>query len=150
MDLLLWRHAEAVDGTPDLSRELTARGREQSRKMAAWLDTHAPAQMRLLSSPAVRARQTAAAFSNAFEIVDALGPSQGAADLLDATGWPDAHGAVLVVGHQPTLGEVAALLLAGKEASWSIKKGALWWLTRRERFGAAQTVLRAVVPPGLV
>ena len=57
---------------------------------------------------------------------------------------------MLVVGHQPTLGEVAALLLSGKEASWSIKKGALWWLTRRERFGAAQTVLRAVVPPGLV
>ena len=37
MNLLLWRHAEAQDGDPDLARELTARGRKQAEKMAHWL-----------------------------------------------------------------------------------------------------------------
>ena len=34
MDLLLWRHAEAVDGIPDNTRELTERGLRQAHKVA--------------------------------------------------------------------------------------------------------------------
>ena len=149
MDLLLWRHAEAVDGSPDHARELTERGRTQASNIACWLRTHGPQQMRVLSSPAIRARQTAEAFSKDVRIVDALGAAHDAPHVLAAVGWPDEHGAVLVVGHQPTLGELAALLLSGQEAPWTIKKGALWWFTSRVRFGEAQTVLRAVVPPDL-
>ena len=44
---------------------------------------------------------------------------------------------------------MAALLLAGVEADWTIKKGALWWFSNRVREGETQTVLRAVVPPDL-
>ena len=70
--------------------------------------------------------------------------------MLAAAGWPDGDGTVLVVGHQPTLGCVAALALIGAETSWTIKKGAIWWLTRRVRGEEEQTVLRAVMGPDLV
>jgi phosphohistidine phosphatase len=149
MDLLLWRHAEAVDGTPDHTRELTDRGRKQARQMAAWLDQHRPRQLKVYASPTVRTRQTAAAFTDNFQIVSAIGPEGGVSDILATTGWPDARGAALIVGHQPALGRLCALLLAGQEADWTIKKGALWWFTNRVRDGETQTVLRAVIPADL-
>ncbi|KAA0253219.1 MAG: histidine phosphatase family protein, partial [Acidobacteria bacterium] len=40
-------------------------------------------------------------------------------------------------------GRLVSLLLSGEEADWSVKKGAVWWLTTREREGRAQVVLRA-------
>lgn len=149
MDLLLWRHAEAVDGTPDHTRELTARGLKQARRMARWLDENRPKQLKVLASPTLRTRQTASAFSDDFEIVSSLGPDGNVADILAATGWPDGRGAALVVGHQPALGRLCALLLSGSEADWTIKKGALWWFTNRVRENETQTVLRAVIPSEL-
>ncbi|HQY27494.1 MAG TPA: histidine phosphatase family protein, partial [Burkholderiaceae bacterium] len=56
---------------------------------------------------------------------------------------------VVVVGHQPTLGRLASLLMTGQEADWSIRKGAIWWLSTREREGRGQVVLRAVMAPDL-
>lgn len=147
MDLLLWRHAEAADGVPDLTRELTERGRKQARRVAEWLAENRPKRLRILVSPALRTRQTATALTGDFEIVPALGPDASVAGILGATGWPDGSGACLLVGHQPSLGRLAALLLAGQEADWTIKKGALWWFTNRVREGETQTVLRCVVPP---
>lgn len=150
MDLLLWRHAEAVDGTPDERRELTLRGHRQARQVAGWLNHHRPKELRVLASPTTRTRQTAKAFRDDFEVVRALGPGATVADLLAAAGWPDGSGACLIVGHQPTLGRLAALLLSGAEAEWTIKKGALWWFTNRVRNSETQTVLRAVISPDLV
>lgn len=149
MDLLLWRHAEAVDGTPDHSRELTERGLKQARSMARWLADNRPKRLRVLVSPTLRTRQTAEAFCDNFEIVPALGPDASVAGILAATGWPDGSGACLLVGHQPSLGRLAALLLAGQEADWTIKKGALWWFTNRVRGGETQTVLRCALPAEL-
>jgi phosphohistidine phosphatase len=64
---------------------------------------------------------------------------------LQATRWPDGGGTVLLVGHQPTLGEVAAQLLGCETSSLSIKKGAVWWFSRRE--DAEQVMLRLVISP---
>ena len=125
MDLLLWRHAEAVDSIPDHTRELTARGLKQARRMARWLDENRPKQLKVLVSPTLRTRQTATAFTDEFEIVSSLGPDGNVPDILAATGWPEGRGAALVVGHQPALGRLCALLLSGTEADWTIKKGAL-------------------------
>jgi len=150
MDLLLWRHAEAVEGTPDNLRELTDRGHKQARKVARWLEENRPKRLRVMASPTMRTRQTAAAFTDDFEIITALSPMHGISDILAATGWPDGRGAVLVVGHQPTLGKLASLLLSGDEAYWSVKKGALWWFTNRVRNDETQTVLRTVISPDLV
>jgi phosphohistidine phosphatase len=150
MDLLLWRHAEAEDGEDDLRRRLTERGQRQARAMAQWIRAHQPRDLRILVSPAVRTLQTAEALKLPFETVRKLAPDACVSEVIAASGWPQASGAVLVVGHQPTLGRLAALLLAGVEAEWSIKKGALWWLSHRLRRGESQTVLRAVIPAELL
>jgi len=151
MDLLLWRHAEAEEGIPDLKRKLTARGEKQAQQVAVWVRQHAPKKLRILVSPALRCQQTAAALGLPFAIDKRLGTDSNPANILGAVGWPDGgesgDGAVLVVGHQPVLGQTAALLLSGEEADWSIKKGALWWFSNRTRKGETQTVLRAVTPP---
>ena len=155
MDLLLWRHAEAEDGYPDQKRQLTARGEKQAKQMAEWLHQHAPKKLRILVSPAVRCQQTAKALGLPFETDKRLGTDGNVVSLLAAAGWPDGgdaakgNSAVLVVGHQPTLGQAAALLLSGEEDDWTIKKGAVWWFSNRTRQGESQTVLRAMTPPDL-
>ena len=115
MDLILWRHAEAEPGEPDLGRRLTAKGIQQADRMAKWLDRHLPATTRILSSPADRAQQTAQALKRKFRVLDELVPGASVSAVLTAAGWPDAKEAVLVVGHQPTLGEVAAYLLTDQQ-----------------------------------
>jgi phosphohistidine phosphatase len=57
---------------------------------------------------------------------------------------------VLVVGHQPTLGLAASYLLSGQPQPWTLRKGAVWWLRGRERDGALQVVLHAVMAPELL
>jgi phosphohistidine phosphatase len=146
MDLLLWRHAEAEDGEDDLKRRLTDRGEKQARVMAKWIREHQPKDLRIIVSHAVRTQQTAEALKLPFETQRKIGPEACVSELIAASGWPQASGAVLLVGHQPSLGRMASLLLAGQESEWTIKKGALWWLTNRVRRGETQTVLRAVIP----
>jgi len=150
MDLILWRHAEAEPGEPDLGRRLTAKGIQQAERMAQWLDRHLPSTTRVLSSPADRAQQTAQALKRKFKVVDDLAPGATVSAVLAAAGWPDSREAVLVVGHQPTLGEVAALLLTDQALGWSIRKGAVWWLSNRIRDGMATTVVKVVIGPDFV
>lgn len=149
MDLILWRHAEAVEreGLVDLERALTPKGERQAQRMADWLNHRIAHSTRVLVSPAVRCQQTAKALGRKFKTVDAIAPGASAQALLDAVRWPGASEPVLLVGHQPTLGETAALLLAGQLQPWAIKKGAVWWLRSRDREGSAQVVLHAVMGP---
>ena len=150
MDLILWRHAEAEPGEPDLGRRLTAKGIKQAERVGAWLDSHLPDGTRILASPADRAQQTALGLKRKFRTVDEIAPGASVAAVLAATGWPDAREPVLVVGHQPTLGAVAAFLLSGEEAYWSVKKGAVWWLSNRNRDGSTGVVLRVVIGPDFI
>jgi phosphohistidine phosphatase len=150
MDLVLWRHAEAEDGLPDSERRLTKRGRKQARKMADWLDARLPGKARLVVSPAVRAKETADALGRKYAPNAAVDVGASADDVLQAAGWPHRGGTVVVVGHQPTFGEVAARLLSGSETEWSVRKGAIWWFSARERDGNVEVVLTAVIPPELL
>lgn len=150
MDLILWRHADADAGVPDSGRKLTAKGRKQAAKIAKWLKARLPEGTRVLCSPARRAKDTAAALTKDFKAVDALGLDANAKTVLAAAGWPKADGCVVVVGHQPTLGNAAALALAGTAADWSIKKGALFWLVAREQGGRYEVSVRAAITPDLV
>jgi phosphohistidine phosphatase len=147
MDLILWRHAEAADGIPDHDRKLTAKGVKQAEKAAAFLHRHLPDKHRILVSPTTRTQQTVAALTDYFTIAPDIAPGASAQAVLRAAGWPDADDTVLLVGHQPTLGEVAAQLLGCNDYSLSIKKGALWWLSSREREGSALITLRLVITP---
>jgi phosphohistidine phosphatase len=153
MDLILWRHAEAEllgDGKGDMQRSLTPKGERQARRMAEWLNRRLPEATRILVSPAMRTQQTAQALERHFKTSALLSPGCGADELLKAAQWPRSGETVLIVGHQPTLGIVASRLLAGVDQAWSVKKGAVWWLARRDREGAAQVTLQYVQAPDKV
>lgn len=150
MDLILWRHAEAADGASDLARKLTAKGVKQARDVAHWLRPRLPDKTRVIVSPAERAQQTARALTEDFETVRDLAPGASAAGVLAAARWPEEEGAVVVVGHQPTLGLLASMLIAGEPMPWSIRKGGLWWLAHRMRDELSQVVLRAVIGPDFI
>ncbi|MEG0821960.1 MAG: phosphohistidine phosphatase SixA [Burkholderiaceae bacterium] len=154
MELILWRHADAEIGEPDPGRQLTPRGEKQARRVAEWLHARLPDTTRVLVSPAARAQQTARALLDlaprTIKTIDEIAPGASVAELLAAVDWPRSRVPVLVVGHQPTLGAVAAALLSGQDQDWAVKKGGVWWLSSRERGDVDQVVLRAVINPDLV
>ncbi len=118
MRLLLVRHAEAAPGDPDELRPLTSAGRQQARRVAQELVRERPDVV--LSSPLLRARETADAIARAAGI-DAepsqrLAPGATAEDVLVAVaGRGDT---VVVVGHQPDCGRIAAALREGEEPAF--------------------------------
>ena len=154
MDLILWRHAEAEDGSfdeaqalLDMDRSLTPRGEKQALRMAAWLDRQLPEGTRIWVSPARRCEQTALALGRKYKVRAELAPGATVAQLLELAQWPLNKYPVLVIGHQPTLGQTIAQLLGLKESECAVKKGALWWLRNREREGLSQTVIVTVQSP---
>ena len=161
MNLILWRHAEATDlGIPvtpgskrDLERALTEKGHQQAQATGLWLAANIKRRFRVLSSPALRAVQTAQAFTQTPEIVRDLNPLADASHVLAAINWPQGND-VLVIGHQPWIGRVASLLLAGQEQDWSVKKSSIWWLSHRarqqEHQEKAQTLLSLMLPSDIV
>lgn len=149
MDLILWRHAEAEDGAPDTARALTRKGHKQASRMADWLKPRLPENTRILVSPARRAQQTALALGLDFSTMEALAPAAAPAAILDAAAWPHHAQSALIVGHQPTFGEVAALLLGSQIPSLGIRKGAIWWFATH-RTHPEQAVLKAVLIPELL
>lgn len=153
MDLILWRHAEAEEpqeGHDDLARSLTPRGEKQAARMAAWLDRQLPEGLRVLASPARRTEQTAAALGRKFKMRAELLPGGTPQELLDLVQWPRAKGAVLVVGHQPVLGQTIAQLMGLQAPDCVVRKGAVWWLRQRQRLDESQTLLLAVQSPDLL
>lgn len=150
MDLILWRHAEAdeaQEGGTDLDRDLTARGRKQAAKMAAWLDRQLPDSSRILVSPARRTEQTAMALGRKYKLRAELGLDGAPSQVLELVQWPQSKASVLVVGHQPVLGQIVAQLLGLKESECAVKKGAVWWLRTRVRDGVPHTVVVTVQNP---
>lgn len=157
MDLILWRHAEAEEWLPDdaqgisdLERSLTPRGEKQAARMAGWLDRQLPERTRILVSPARRCEQTALALGRKYKIRAELGPDAPPSQLLELVQWPGNKLPILVIGHQPTLGQTIAQLLGLQESECPVKKGALWWLRHREREGGTQTVVVTVQSPELL
>ncbi|MBU0588611.1 MAG: phosphohistidine phosphatase SixA [Gammaproteobacteria bacterium] len=153
MDLILWRHAEAqewVEGCNDMERPLTQRGEKQALRMAKWLDRQLPEGTRILVSPACRAEQTALALSRKYKVRPELAPEASVAQLLELVNWPVARHPVLVIGHQPVLGQVVAQLMRLHASECVIRKGAVWWLRYRERDEQPQTVVLAVQSPEVI
>ena len=151
MDLILWRHAIAVDadeGLDDLKRPLTEEGEEQAKEMAAWLKRHLPKDTRILTSPALRTRQTALRLTKTdYRVVNELAPNATSDTLLKVVNWPLSEEPVLVVGHQPMLGQTVAHLLQLQAPECPVRKGSVWWLRQRQRWDHSQTVLIAVQSP---
>lgn len=151
MELILWRHAEAEDGSPDEERRLTPKGEKQAEKMAAWLKDRIPKNTSVIASPTKRTRQTVEALTSEYTVERKIRPGASVTDVLNAAGWPneteDEDGAVIVVGHQPYIGEVAAHLLSRNlSGGLEVKKGAVWWFSN----GRGRTLLKVVVIPSLL
>jgi phosphohistidine phosphatase len=150
VELILWRHAEALDSVPDSERCLSERGRKQAKHMAEWLKPRLTSELAIIVSPATRTQQTAQALSKHFLTSAQIGVGASVTSFIQAVNWPQADGMVIAVGHQPTLGRAAAYLLSGKEDEWDIKKGAIWWFSYRPEEGGNHALLKACLSPNLV
>lgn len=110
MRLFLVRHAEAASGDPDELRPLTPAGREHARQVGEQLASTRPDAV--VSSPLLRARETADAVARAAGLASAvderLAPGATPEDVRDvALALGDT---VVVVAHQPDCGRAAAVL----------------------------------------
>ena len=149
-NIIIWRHADAeqadaAGGDYDVMRQLTSKGKTQAKHMARWLRQHLPKGTKVVCSPAIRALQTAEALSYKVQTNDSLKPSAGLLEVLRALAQLDEHPHILIVGHQPWLGQLVSFLFEQtasehtetivnnlpKYNNTSIKKGAVWWLRLR-------------------
>lgn len=153
MELILWRHAEAEDGTPDIERALTDKGQRQAKNMAAWLKTQLTGNthdIRIIVSPAKRTQQTAQAFRRTFETSIEIDTKTTVDRMYAMTEWPDGE-TTIVVGHQPTLGELAQLLVPNLPNDLYFKKGAVWWFGHEKNLqGEIRPILRTVMYPSML
>ena len=106
-----------------------------------------PGGARILVSPARRCEQTALALGRKYKICKELAPDATVEQLLQLVQWPGSKSPILVVGHQPTLGQSIAQLMGLQDSECPIKKGAVWWLRNRDRAGLNQTVVVTVQTP---
>ena len=150
MDLVLWRHADAEIGGPDLGRKLTKKGIKQSADIASWLKHRLLKPWKVISSPAERAIQTAKALSSEIEIDHEISPGADHLKILSAVSWPNSIGTVVVVGHQPTLGDVVGHLLRSSYQQLPFPKGSIFWFSYRDNLQPNQLVLRSVIGPDLL
>jgi phosphohistidine phosphatase len=110
--LLLVRHAEAAPGEPDELRTLTSHGRRQAEELSRRFARHGITPTAVLSSPLLRARQTADAIATPFHLAaeadERLAPGATVDDVRAAVA--DRGDTVVVVGHQPDCGQIAAAI----------------------------------------
>lgn len=154
MNLLLWRHAEAEDFHPngDLARALTPRGLAQAADGARWIRALAQThdwRLRVVASPAKRTQQTAQALTPHPATDAKLAPDADPDHYLSlAEGIGHRHEALVIVGHQPTVGEVIGELLVGAAHPISVRKGGIWWFVLRAQSREdAPVALRGVWTP---
>ena len=159
-NIIIWRHAEAHPaethtGTDDMARSLTPKGKLQAKRMADWLNKCLPNDLLLVSSPALRAYQTAQALKNGIRVDEALKPNANLQDVLDvlsklAALQPSSKN-ILLVGHQPWLWQLVAHLTGFSVVDINIKKGAVWWLRQSSAaVGQAHYNIIAVQSPSLL
>ena len=148
MDLILWRHAEAEEGFPDSARQLTERGRTQAKQMAIWLRARLPESTEVLVSPTSRTQQTASTLEFDFKTIDTIAPGATVQDILTAADWPNKQGAVIIVGHQPTLGEVIHHLIRDVPTRLKVKKSSVWWIKKDKN--DIEPLLKVVIYPDVL
>lgn len=150
MELILWRHAEAEDGIDDLARALTPKGRRQAQQMAQWLKEQLPEDARIVVSPAVRTRETADALAMPYTIDPQIAPDCSAEQMLAASGWPDGHGLVILVGHNPAISVLASRLAGTAESPVAMRRAAAWWFTCDAAQSPRRVMLKTMMTPSLL
>ena len=149
IDLILWRHAEAEPGDDDPARPLTGKGLKQAARMASWLERVLPDRCRILVSPTRRTVQTAEALQRKFKIVPETGCDATAERILAAANWPNSREPVVIIGHQPSLGLAASLLITGTAQYWTVRKANVWWLVSKESDESGGAFIKTIMTPEL-
>jgi phosphohistidine phosphatase len=153
MDLILWRHAEAVpieEGLTDAERPLTQRGERQAARMAQWLERQLPDGAKVLCSPTVRTQQTVLPLGRKFKLRDEISPQGTVEHALELAQWPSAKSTMVMVSHQPLIGQLVSHLLGLPSHEMMIKKGSVWWLRYKLKEGVPQVSLLTVQSPELM
>jgi phosphohistidine phosphatase len=130
-NIILWRHADAqivITDQIDSARALTPKGKIQARQMAKWLKKQVSKHTVVLSSSAVRAIETCEFLNHKVVVLPQLLPEATGEDVMQVLSDYGTEETVVIVGHQPWLGQLAAKLLGVNEHEFAIKKGAVWWL----------------------
>jgi phosphohistidine phosphatase len=160
MELLIVRHAIAVEhGDPaydrDEMRPLTPDGIHKFRLAARGIDALDAKPDRILSSPLVRARQTAEILRDVLardlkiEITQHLVPGGNYGDLVAAV-TALGEGRVAVVGHEPHLSGFVSYLLAGSRGSAAVvfRKGAAALVSFPDAPAPGRGTLEWLIQPG--
>lgn len=158
MKLYLVRHAIAEDvGTDyedDSLRPLTEKGREKMQKIAHALKTLGVSPDLIISSPFVRASQTAAVLAKVFkykeEIIysDFLVPMGQPNDMIGEINEKYSVDELMLVGHEPNLSSLAGVLLASSpEISINLKKGGVCCLSVDDLHYDRKAILEWLVTP---
>lgn len=133
MIIVLIRHARAEERRllqRDANRALTADGRRRFRRAARGLHNTLPGITRIVASPLLRARETAALLSDVYrhaelERQSLLAPGQSPPALLAWLATQPPESRIALIGHEPDLGRFAGRLLTGRDAGLLVfKKGA--------------------------
>jgi phosphohistidine phosphatase len=161
MELLIVRHAIAFERDrqrwrDDAARPLSPVGIRQSRKAAAGMKEFSRAPDRLLTSPLVRARQTAQILTDVAgwpqaEEVHELSPGQSALAVLTLLG-KDRSKRVAVVGHQPDLAALLTACLLGEDGALAVdmKKNAVACVSFEDSARAGRAVLKWLATPRML
>ncbi len=153
-EIIFWRHAEAHEADADqddLSRKLTVKGQRQAERVAFWLDRNLPQQCKVFVSEAKRAQQTARSLPRKHKTLAELNPDAKPPDVLAAVGWGSQIEPIVIIGHQPWMGESIHWLLMDAMAPMAVRKGAVWWLqSRASNASSFEVIVRAVITPELM
>jgi phosphohistidine phosphatase len=158
MNLILWRHAQAVpavDDQPDTERPLTPLGVLQARHVGGWIDARLPADAAVVVSPALRCVQTASYLSRSFKEKKYLSLSSNADNIirelrLDEVSRRTNNTTVCIVGHQPWLGELIGSLCDLPRRGLKVRKASVWWLKAQPEKSTVKFSIYSVIDPGLL
>jgi phosphohistidine phosphatase len=159
MRVVLFRHGPAGHADPsrwpdDDLRPLTPRGIERTRLAARGLVRLEPRIQIVMTSPLVRAVETAEILEEALrgdkvrtEVVEALSPDQPPAQVIERLASLDADATVALVGHEPLLGALAGALVSGGRARLALKKAGACAIEIEGKVAVGAGELEWLVPP---
>lgn len=153
LNLILWRHADAEDAKVegrDLPRKLTRKGHKQAKRAAAYLRPKLPANARIIVSQAARSQQTADYLEADYQVLAAINPDVDVHTLPRLINSFQDDSYVVLVGHQPWIGQLCAFLLNQNwthQSLWSVRKGAFWWFQVRSDNHVLHAKLKLALAP---
>jgi phosphohistidine phosphatase len=157
MQLFLLRHAEAEpDAANDEARTLTAKGSKQAENIGKFCSEHCFVPEAILTSPLTRAKETARLVARELDLpklvrieeflragMTAERAFSGLRDFLgDVMKWEkySEKGSIMLVGHEPDISNLAAVLIGGRAESFHFRKATLMGVTLQELKPGAGTV----------